>query len=80
MYNKFNFQIKDQLTKKKDRILIKDLISYNWKYKTKEARLIQLQSGIYIFTNMSEGTAFLFEGLTYDIEVKLRRYNLKIKE
>ena len=28
MYNKFNFQIKDQLTKKKDRILIKDPISY----------------------------------------------------
>ena len=29
MYNKFNFQSKDQLSKKKDRILIKDLISYN---------------------------------------------------
>ena len=36
------------LQKKNDRILIKDLISYKWKYKTKEARLI-LQSGIYIF-------------------------------
>ena len=35
-----NFLSKDQLTKKKDRILIKDLISNNWKYKTKEARLI----------------------------------------
>ena len=39
---------KDQLIKKKDRILIKDIISNKWKYKTKEARLI-LQSGIYIY-------------------------------
>ena len=31
----FNFLSKDQLTKKKDRILIKDLISNKWKYKTK---------------------------------------------
>ena len=31
-------------------------------------------------TNISEGTAFLLEGLTYNEEVKLRRYNLKIKE
>ena len=36
MYNKFNFQIKDQLTKKKDQILIKDLISYKWKIKQKK--------------------------------------------
>ena len=43
----FNFGRKDQLTKKKDRILIKDLISNKWKNKTKEARLI-LQSGKYI--------------------------------
>ena len=28
----FNFWSKDQLTKKKDRILIKDLISCKWKY------------------------------------------------
>ena len=35
-----NFLSKDQLTKKKDRILIKNLISNKWKYKTKEARLI----------------------------------------
>ena len=41
-----NFRSKDQLTKKKERIIIKDLISNNWKYKTKEAKLI-LQSGIY---------------------------------
>ena len=34
--------------KKKDRVLIKDLISYKLKYWTKEARLI-LHSGIYIF-------------------------------
>ena len=27
--SRFNFESKDQLTKKKDRILIKDLISYN---------------------------------------------------
>ena len=44
-YKFFNFWSKDQLTKKKDRILIKDLISNNWKYKTKEGTLI-LQSRI----------------------------------
>ena len=43
----FNFERKDQLTKKKYRILIKDLISNKWKNKTKEATLI-LQSGKYI--------------------------------
>ena len=32
----FNFLSNDQLTKKKDRILIKDLISNKWKYKTKK--------------------------------------------
>ena len=50
----FNFLSKDQLTKKKDRILIK------------KARLI-LQSGIYyLLANISEGTAFLLQGLTYN--------------
>ena len=44
----FNFESKDQLPKKKDRTLIKDLFSYNWVYGNKEARLI-LQWGIYIF-------------------------------
>ena len=44
--SKFNFLSKDQLTKKKERILIRDLISNKQKYKTKKARLI-LQSGIY---------------------------------
>ena len=29
------------------------------------------------FTNISKGTAFLLQGLTYNDEVKLRRYNLK---
>ena len=33
---RFNFLSKDQLTKKKDRVLIKDLISNKWKYKTKK--------------------------------------------
>ena len=32
---------------------------------------------IYILTNILEGTVFLFQGLTYNEEVKLRRYNLK---
>ena len=45
--------------KKKDRILINDLIRNKRKYKTKEAMLI-LQSGTYIFlTNISQGTTFL---------------------
>ena len=29
------------------------------------------------FTNISEGTAFLLQGLTYNDKIKLRRYNLK---
>ena len=34
--------------------------------------------GVYIsFTNISEGTAFLLQGLTYNDKVKLRRCNLK---
>ena len=37
------------------------------KHRIKEARLI-LQSGIYIFvTNISQGTAFLLQGRTYNI-------------
>ena len=56
----FNFESKDGPTYK---ILIKDLISYKWKCWTKEARLI-LHSGINnSFTNISEGTAFLLQGL-----------------
>ena len=31
----------------------------------------------FFVTNISEGTAFLLKGLTYNDEVKLRRYNLK---
>ena len=45
-----------------------------------------LRSGIYhkykvfrLSTNILEGTAFLLQGLTYNEEVKMRRYNLKIK-
>ena len=42
------------------------------------ARLLNIASGIYTyFTNISEGTAFLFQGLTYKEEVRLRRFNLK---
>ena len=45
--------------------------------KKKEARLI-LQSGTYtFFTNISEGTALLLQGLTYSVGVELRSYNLK---
>ena len=34
--------------------------------------------GLYIyFTNISEGTVFLLQGLAYNDEVKLRGYNLK---
>ena len=32
---------------------------------------------INIFTNISEGTAFLLQGVTYGDGVELRRYNLK---
>ena len=31
----------------------------------------------YIFTNISEGTAFLLQGLTYNEEVKLKVWKLK---
>ena len=55
----FNFLSKDQLTKKKDWILIRDLIINRRKYKTEKARLI-LQSGIYnLLTNILEGTVKL---------------------
>ena len=52
------------------------------KNKTKEARLIQLQSGIYIYLPICRKArpSFLRVLHNYDIEVKLRRYNLKIKE
>ena len=33
---------------------------------------------VYLFNNISEGTAFLLQGLTYNEKVKLRRYNLKL--
>ena len=62
--NKFNFWSKDQLTKEKDKILIKDLISNKWKYKTKEVRLIYSREYIF-FTNISEGRPFLLQCLTY---------------
>ena len=43
-------------------------------YPVKTSRsLLNIASGIYIyFTNISEGTAFLFQGLTYKEEVRLR--------
>ena len=41
-------EARTNVTKKNERILIKDLISYKLKHRTKEARLI-LQSGIYNF-------------------------------
>ena len=70
-------ELRTNVPKKMDRILIKDLISYKLKYRTKEARLI-LQLGMYIFvTYISEGTVFFLQGLTYYDKVKLRRYNLK---
>ena len=37
---KFNLESKDQLTKKKDLILIKDLISYNWKYRNNRRKAV----------------------------------------
>ena len=51
-------EARTNVTKKKNPILIWDLISYKLKYRTKEARLI-LQSGIYNYflLPISEGTA-----------------------
>ena len=80
LFRRVNFWSEDQLTKKKDLILIKDLISNKWKFKQKKQGWFHSQEYVYISTNISEGTAFLLEGLTYNEEVKLRRYNLKIKE
>ena len=45
-------ETRTNVTKKKDRILMKDLISYKLKSPTKEARVI-LQSGIYIFVTFA---------------------------
>ena len=36
-----------------------------------------IRSHSVLFTNISEGTAFLLQGLTYSVGVELRRYNLK---
>ena len=51
-------------------------------YRTKKARLI-LQSGIYnLLTNISEGTIFLLQGLTYSPEEGrpcLPKYWLKVR-
>ena len=47
---KFNLESKDQLTKKKDRILIKDLISYNWKYRNKRSKAVfTVGNNIFLF-------------------------------
>jgi len=52
-YSKFNFLSKDQLTKKKDRILIKDLISKV----SKEKNNLR-------FADISEGQAVLLQGIS----------------
>ena len=49
----FNFESKDQLPKKKDRTLIKDLISYNWIYGNKRSKADFTVGNIYFsFTNI----------------------------
>ena len=46
-------------------------------YLTKEAKLI-LQSGIYIFfTNISEGKAFLLQGVTYSGGVTVAEHSFE---
>ena len=59
-------EARTNVTKKKNQILIWDLISYKLKYRTKEARLI-LQSGIYNYflLSISEGTALNKEGRAF---------------
>ena len=78
--SELNFLSKVQLTKKKDRILIKDPISNKWNIKQKTQGWFYSREYIYIYFYISESTAFLLQGLIYYEEVKLRRYNLKIKE
>ena len=77
----------------KDQTLIKDLISYKLKYRTKvgpatrdeplsastwEATTVWFYSQENtFFVDNSEDTAFVLQGLTYNDKIKLRRYNLK---
>ena len=62
------------VTKKGDQILIKDEVTYKWKYRTKEARLI-IRSRIYIYLHF--GGHGLRSSGSYNGKVKLRRHNLK---
>ena len=48
-FRRVNFWSKDQLTKKKDLILIKDLISNKWKFKQKQQGWFHSQEYIYIY-------------------------------
>ena len=69
----FNFWRKDQLTKKKDQILIKgseSAVSEN--IKQNKQGWFYSREYIYIFTNISEGTAFLLQGLTYNLTSYVR--------
>ena len=72
-----NFERKDQLTKKKDWILIKDLISNKRENKTKEARLI-LQSGKYIsLLTFRKARPSFFRVLHTMIKVKLSLHGMR---
>ena len=52
--------------------------TYDFCIKQKRQGWFYSRKYIYIFfTNISEGTSFLLQGLTYSDGVKLRRYNLK---
>ena len=67
-------EARTNVTKKRDQIQIKDEVTYKWKYRTKEARLI-IRSGIFIYLHF--GGHGLPSSGSYNGKVKLRRHNLK---
>ena len=60
-----------------DPLVVEDLISYKLKSRRKLARLITQYRDI--FSNSSEGTAYLLQGVTEN-DSSLRRYKFKIWE
>ena len=70
-YN-FTLEARTNVTKKKDRILIKDLLRLSIYIEQKKQGWFTVGNIYFFVNNISEGTAFLLRGLTYSDKVKLR--------
>ena len=73
----WTMEARTDVTKKKDRIFIKDLRSYKWNIEQKKQGWFYSREYTCIFfvTNISKGTAFLHQGLTDNDKVMLRQYD-----